>query len=463
MDMAAQRALHGGALPTTGWRQTFSSLSDNRDFSLLFAGNVAFFFGMNMMIIVRGWLVQDKWDNAALLGYLMAFVAVPMLFLSPVGGVLADRVDKRRLLLVSQSMLVLSNSVIAVLILTDTIEYWQLAAMSVFSGAAFSFNMPGRQALVAMLVPRDRLMNAISLSTAAMNASRIIAPPMAGILVHPIGIGGTYVVCTAFYAFAVVATYALPAMPSKRQREFTFFEDFTAGLRYIKGTPLLMALLLFATVPVIFAMPYQVLMPVFADKVWGVGSAGFGTLQAAAGVGGLTGALVVANLDAYPRKGRLLVGGALGFGGFLALFALAPWFYLALPFLAVIGFSSMVVMTVNNTAIQLVIPDEVRGRVMSVMMMTFGLMPLGAVPAGIAAESIGAPPVVATGAVLFLISTVLIFTLMPAFRNIDRSLEEGREREDTRRAAMWNQEPAPGTPLPAEEPAVGDAASARAD
>jgi MFS family permease len=457
MDMAAQRALHGGALPTTGWRQTFSSLSGNRDFSFLFAGNIGFFFGMNMMIIVRGWLVQDKWDNAAYLGYLMAFIAVPMLFLSPVGGVVADRVDKRRLLLITQSMLVLSNSVIAVLILTDTIEYWQLAAMSVFSGAAFSFNMPARQALVAMLVPRDKLMNAISLSTAAMNASRIIAPPMAGVLVHPLGIGGTYVICTAFYACAVVATWALPPMPSRRQRQFTFLEDFVGGIRYIINSPLLLGLLLFATVPMIFAMPYQTLMPVFADRVWNVGSAGFGILQMFAGIGGLTGALVVANLDAYPKKGRLLVGGALGFGGFLALFALSPWFFLALPFIAVIGFCSMVVMTVNNTAIQLVIPDEVRGRVMSVMMMTFGLMPLGAVPAGIAAESIGAPPVVATGAVLFIIAILVIFTLMPAFRGIDRQLVEGREREEARRAAMWQQAPAAG------EPVVGDAASARAE
>ncbi len=463
MDPEARRALQSGAIPLTGWRQTFSSLSGNRDFSFLFAGNIGFFFGMNMMIIIRGWLVQDKWDNAALLGYLMAFVAVPMLFLSPVGGVVADRVDKRRLLLITQFALVLSNSVIAVLIITDAIQFWHLAAMSTFSGAAFSFNMPGRQALVAMLVPRDKLMNAISLSTAAMNASRVIAPPMAGILVHPIGIGGTYIVCTAFYTFAVVATYALPPMPPVREREFTFLEDFVGGVRYIKNSSLLLGLLLFATVPVMFAMPYQTLMPVFADRVWHVGSEGFGTLQAAAGAGGLIGALIIANLDAYPRKGRLLLGGALGFGGFLALFALSPWFLLALPFLAVVGFSSMVVMTVNNTAIQLVIPDEVRGRVMSVMMMTFGLMPLGAVPAGVAAESVGAPPVVTVGAMLFLVSTVLIFALMPAFRVLDRSLEEGRERETARRAAEWDEGRAPGRPVAAGKPAMEESASAGAE
>lgn len=463
MDPEARRAFQSGAIPLTGWRQTFSSLSGNRDFSFLLAGNVGFFFGMNMMIVVRGWLVVDKWDNAAYLGYLMAFVAIPMLLLSPVGGVVTDRVDKRNLLLMTQLALVLSNGVIAALVITDTIEYWHLLVMSMFSGAAFSFNMPGRQALVAMLVPRNKLMNAISLSTATMNASRIIAPALAGMLVRPIGIGGTYVACTAFYAFAVVATFALPHMPAKRERDFTFLEDFVSGIRYIRASPLLLGLLLFATVPMIFAMPYQTLMPVLADRVWDVGSGGLGVLQAFVGLGGLVGALVVANLDTYPRKGRLLLGGAVTFGAFLALFALSPWFLAALPLLAVVGFSSMTVTTVNNTAIQLAIPDEVRGRVMSVMMMTFGLMPLGAVPAGIAAQSIGAPPVVATGALLFVISVLIIFSVIPAFRTLDRELEEGRERETARRAAEWDEERATERPVAAGAPAMEESASAGAD
>jgi MFS family permease len=452
-----------GALPLTGWRQTFSSLSGNRDFALLFWGNIGFFFGMNMMIILRGWLVFDKWENASYLGYIMATVAVPMLILSPIGGVVADRVDKRKLLLATQVLLVFNNSIVTVLILTDAIQFWHLLAVSTLSGAAFSFNMPARQALVAMLVPRDKLMNAISLSTAAMNASRIVAPPLAGILVYPIGIGGAYIVSTAFYALTVVVTTALPALPPRRERDFTFVEDFVGGFRYIRGSPLLLGLLLFATIPMIFALPYQTLMPVFADEVWDVGSAGFGVLQAGAGAGGLVGALVIANLDAYPRKGRLLVSGALAFGGFLALFALSPWFYIALVLIAVVGFASMIVMTVNNTAIQLVIPDEVRGRVMSVMMMSFGLMPLGAVPAGIAAEAVGAPPVVVIGALLFVASTALILAAIPAFRSLDRELEEGRDRETARRAPLLDEEPAAGTPIPAGEPMTGNPASAQSD
>jgi MFS family permease len=426
--------LSEGAVPLTGWRHTFSSLAGNRDFTYLFAGNIFFFFGMQMMMILSGWLVIERWDNAAYLGYVMASAAIPMLVLAPIGGVVSDRVDKRKLLLITQCVLVLTSGLVSVLILTGSIQFWHLLLITPVSAVAFSFNIPGRQALVAMLVPRERLMNAISLSTAAMNASRIVAPALAGLLIAPVGIGGAYVVATACYAGSAGATIFLPVSRPRRLREFTFLQDFTGGFQYIRNSSLLMGLLLFATVPMIFAMPYQTLLPVFADHVWHVGSAGLGVAQAASGVGGLIGAIVVANLDAYRRKGTLMLGAALVFGALVILFAMSPWFSLTLGLMAALGFMSMTFTTVNNTVIQMVIPDEVRGRVMSVMMMTFGLMPLGAVPAGIAAQSIGAPPVVAAGAVLFIVSTLGIFVANPSLRTLDRSMEEGRERETARRA-----------------------------
>ena len=418
----------------TGWRRTFGSLHGNRDFSVLFAGNIMFFFGMNTMIILRSWLVIKEWDNVALLGYLMATVALPMLLLAPIGGVIADRVDRRKLVLVAQSFLVVTNSVVAVLIITDTIEYWHLLIVSPLTAASFALNMPARQAMVAMLVPREKLLNAMALSTAAMNGSRILGPPLAGLFIVTMGIGPAYVISTIFYAVAAIMMAALPALKTEREGDFTFFEDFVEGISYMRRTPLVLGLLLFSTVPMVFAMPYQVLLPVFADRVWDVGSVGFGVIQGVGGVGGLLGALYVANLDNYPKKGKVLLIGALGFGGALILFALSPWFYVALIFMAIVGFASMVVMTVNNTAIQLIIPDQVRGRVASVMMMSFGLMPLGAVPASVVAESMGAPIVVAFGGVMFIISVVLIFAFLPAFRTIDRDLEESRTQEAARQA-----------------------------
>ena len=150
----------GESLPLTGWRQTFTSLAGNREFGLLFVGNIGFFFGMQTMIILRGWLVVERWDNAAFLGYVMAVVAIPMLLLAPIGGVVADRIDKRKLILGAQAALVVTNAVVAVLILMDAIELWHLLLVSLVSGSAFALNMPSRQALVALLVPREKLMNA---------------------------------------------------------------------------------------------------------------------------------------------------------------------------------------------------------------------------------------------------------------------------------------------------------------
>ena len=447
--------------PLSGWRRTFSSLSGNRDFGFLFAGNIGFFFGMQMMMILSGWLVIHRWDNAAYLGYVMATAAIPMLVLAPIGGVVSDRVDKRKLLLITQSLLVVTSGIVSTLILTDTIQFWHLLMITPVSATAFAFNIPGRQALVATLVPRDRLMNAISLSTAAMNASRIVAPALAGLLIVPIGIGGAYVVATACYASAAIATIFLPPAKPRRLHAFTFLEDFAGGFRYIRRSQLLMGLLLFATVPMIFATPYQTLLPVFADDVWHVGSAGFGMVQAASGFGGFAGGIAAANLDGYSRKGRLMVGAALVFGALLFLLAISPVVQpRACYLMAALGFAAMVFTTVNNAAIQMVIPDDVRGRVMSVLMMTFGLMPLGAVPAGIAAQSVGAPPVVAVGAVLFTITTLGIFAAAPSLRNLDRSMDEGLERETARRAAPIAGELGP-TSIPAPPRASGSGLAER--
>ncbi|MDP3768950.1 MAG: MFS transporter, partial [Dehalococcoidia bacterium] len=145
------------AVPPPGWRQTFSSLSGNRDFAFLYVGNIAFFFGMSIMITLRGWLVIVRWDNASYLGYIMATVALPMIVLSPIGGVIADRVDKRKLIIAAQASLVVTQGAVAALLMADALEFWHLLVLSPLSGTAFALNMPVRQALVAMLVPRERL------------------------------------------------------------------------------------------------------------------------------------------------------------------------------------------------------------------------------------------------------------------------------------------------------------------
>lgn len=433
-----------GTAPT-GWRQTFASLQIP-GFTWYFGATISMFFGTQMMVVLRGWLVLDLTDRESSLGVIMATVALPWLVLSPLGGIVADRIDKRTLLIWTQSFITVVNLANTVLIVTGLVQFWHLVVLSTLSGSAFGFNMPGRQAIVPELVGKERLMNAISLTTGGMNVSRIVGPALAGILVAPIGIGGGFALLTSFYAFSVFSMWHVPSTGAMaRTTEFTFTRDLAEGFQYITRTALVLGLLLFATVPVIFAMPYQTLMPAFADKVWDVGAVGLGILQAAAGVGGLIGALLMANMEAYPRKGLLMFVGALGFGVFLLAFALAPSFYLALPLLCVLSLASMVYMTVNNTVLQTVVPDEVRGRVMSVMMMSWGLMPLGAVPAAFLAEAYGTPMAVAGGAALLILFASGIYLATPTFRHVDESVEEALARRRQRPA-----QPVPAREAPAE-------------
>jgi MFS family permease len=220
-----------------------------------------------------------------------------------------------------------------------------------------------------------------------------------------------------------------------RDTKVTFFGDFVGGFSFIRGNSLVLGLLLLATVPVIFMMPYQTLLPVFAKDVWDVGATGLGAMQAVSGVGGLAGGLIVANMDRSPRKGRAMFIAAMSTGVFLIAFALSPVFGVALPMLAMVGFGSMIFMTVNNTVMMSIIPDNVRGRVMSVMMMTFGLMPLGAVPASIAASYIGTPAVVAIGGVLMMSSVAVVFAFYPRFRQLDSVIRTEQADRDAEHVA----------------------------
>ncbi len=424
-------------IAASGWRNTFASLSVP-EYNLYFWGMLAFFSAMNMMIVLRGYLVYDLTGDPKSLAAVMLGVALPMLFIAPIAGVVTDRVDRRTLMIVAQLAVAFVNLINTVLILTDTVAMWNLVVMSVASGVAFSFNMPARQATVPNLVPRHMLMNAMSLSSSAMNGTRIIAPAIGGLLIAPIGIGGGFAVLTALYFLAAFLTLGLPKMPAKdRDRTVTFLSDFKGGFSYIKGDKLVMGLLLLGTIPMIFAMPYQTLLPVFTEDVWDVGPTGLGVMQAMAGVGGLIGTLITANLDSSPRKGWIMLMAAIGSGLFLMAFAYSV-FGVALLMIALVGLSQMMFMTINNTMITSLIPDNVRGRVSSVLMMTFGLMPLGVVPASILAGIIGVEAVVAIGGGLLIISVLITYAVFPQFRTLDTAVKAQRaERE-----AIWEAEAA---------------------
>lgn len=403
------------------WGNTFTSLKEP-EYAWYFVGNIAFFMGMQMQFVLRGFLGYELTGSAVALAWISIAIALPMLVGAPFGGLVADRVDKRWLLMITQTISAAASIIVAVLIITDQITFFQLVAMSFITGIVFSFNMPARQALVPNLVPQHKLMNAVSLQMGGMNLTRILAPALGGLLIAPFGVGWVYMLTAALFVVAVASELHLPkhGMKSLHARK-PFLEDFTVGFRYIGKDPTLRLLMIAALIMPLFGFPVQQLFPVFAADVysgWGGESIRLGLLASAAGVGGLAGALIAANMDDQPAKGKLMfIGGAI-MGICMLLFALSPFFAIALIFLVAMGIGQMVFQATNNATIQANLPNEVRGRVMSVLMMSFGLMPLGVVPVSFAADEAGAPWAIGASAVVFAVVLVGMWIFSPKLRNL---------------------------------------------
>jgi len=425
------------------WAETFTALREP-EYAWYFVGNIAFFMAMQMQIIVRGFIAYDLTGKATSLAFISVAMAVPMVICSPFGGLVADRFNKRTLLIVTQSSAAVASLVVAILIIADLIQVWHLAAISLVTGALFAFNMPARQALVPSLVPQQKLMNAVSLQMGGMNLTRIIAPAAGGLLIGPMGAGWVYMLTTVLFSLAALSELKLPKHGMNASANIArkpFREEFTVGFRYIAGDRTLRLLVFTAMLMPLFAFPLQQLQPVFAQDVFGDGTSEgaalrLGLLSAAIGVGGLVGAIASATMDKRPAKGRIMLAGASAMAVTLALFAWVPWLWLALVILAAMGVGQMVFQATNNTAIQSGLPPEVRGRVMAVLMMSFGIMPLGVIPTSLAADAFGAPAAVGMAAAILFAVLGAIWLFAPALRNLRVEAPEDAQLSPVQAAAM---------------------------
>ena len=395
----APAASHGAPHHAAGLgRRTFAALR-HRDFALLWTGLTITSSGQWLQQITLSWLIFDMTGSAFQLGTLNGLRMLPFLFTSLICGVLADRMDRRRLMLFTQVYLVVITLVMALLLLSGRAVVWHLYVFTFVSGLGWSFTMPVRQALVPVLVPRQDLMNAIALTSATFNIARVIGPATGGVLLATLGSGGNFLVQVGMYA-AVVGLVAamrvpvLPAVQTEPGRGTSMWESLLEGFLYIRGNRLVVTLLLLSLVTMLLGMPYQSLLPIFAEEIHHIGSGGLGLLMACAGLGSIVATLAIAGAGDLPRKGRvqLLALGATGVA--LALFSQMTWLPLTILFLMLVGGCQMLGMTINQTLLQTAITDEMRGRVSSVHMLDAGLMPLGSLAAGSIAEVIGAPATV---------------------------------------------------------------------
>lgn len=374
-----------------------------------------------MGMIARGWLVVLLTDSPFLLGLVSSGFAIPFLVFSLFGGVIADRVEKRNLLVVTQTAVGVISLANAILVVTGVVQVWHLVVISIATGVAFAFNFPGRQAFLPELVGEgdEVLTNAIALSSGAMNVTRMAGPAVAGALIPFIGIGGVFFIAVGFCALQIITLLMIPITGKTQLRPNTpMRQDLVDGLTYIRDNRTLLALMVMAFAPILFGMPYQMLLPIFAKDVFGVGSLGYGVLNTLAGAGALVGSLAIASLGDFRRKGMLLLVTALVFGLGLVLFASTSSYSLALFFLLFVGIGGTGCMTLNNTLVMTKTAHEVQGRVMSIYMMTWGLMPLGTLPAGALAEVVGVRWVVGVGGAILAFLVLGITLMSPTVRQL---------------------------------------------
>jgi MFS family permease len=391
--------------------RTFSSLRI-RDYRWLWTGYLFSFGAIMMQMVARGWLVYDLSASNFYLGLVMSMWAFAVLIFSPIGGVVADRMDKRNLLILTQAGVGMVSAVVAVLITLDMIALWHLLVASLVSGVIFSFNMPARQALIADLVGERELMNAFALSSAAMNLTRVAAPAVAGLLLEVIGVAGVYWVVVACYVFVIASILMIPArggaQPRPGEQRRGIRQDMMEGLRYAFSSKALMGLLAVAFIAVLLGWNYQAFMPAVAVAVLGTGEAGFGILMAFSGIGAVVGTLAVATLGDFRRKGLLMTVSVIAMGVSLVLFSLSRNYYLSLGLIMLVGMTSMAFMTINSTLVQVITAPEMRGRVNSLLMMTWGLQPLGVLPFGVLADTVGVAFAIGLGGAALVLAVPLL-------------------------------------------------------
>lgn len=397
----------------------FASLK-HQQFRWLYASNIAFFFAMNGQFLVRSILAYELTGSELALGAINLMVAIPMLVVSPFGGVIADRVEKRKLILIGQGLLLCNELVVLALLLTNQLQFWHLLVVVFFMGCLFPFIMPARQAIVANIVGRQGMGNAMALQMGGMNAARVVGPVLAGTIVALTNVKWVYVMAVVLYGAALLSMSRVSkSPPAEGAGSRPVLTDLVAGMKYVAGDAPVRTLMILSIIPMLLAMPFQSLLVVFAEETWDVGEGGLGVLQAAAGIGGIMGSFYVAWAGETDRKLRLMMASLLAFAGTLFLFAISPWFLLALPLVLIADIFANVFNTTNGTIIQMLIPDEVRGRVMSLMMMTFGLTPLGTVPVSALAEAFGAPTAVAIASIATAVLALTILFASRALRGID--------------------------------------------
>lgn len=390
----------------------------HRNYRLFFAGQLISLIGTWMQTVAQSWLVYRLTGSAELLG-LMGFASQgPVFLLATLGGVVADRFDRHRIMLITQTSAMMLAAVLAVLTLTERVQVWELFTLAALLGVSNAFDIPARQAFIVEMVGRDDLPNAIALNSSLFNGARLFGPAIAGLVVAAGGEGWCFTVNAVSYLAVIAGLLAMRRHPEPRQPSSgSVLFNIREGIAFVAGHGPIRALMLLLGIASLMGISYTVLMPIFADRILGGGAAGLGILMSASGLGALCAAMLLATRSKLHGLETWVAYGSVGFGLSLVLFSLSPWFWLSAAILVCSGFCFMVQMASSNTLIQMMVPDRYRGRTMALYSIMFiGMTPFGALLSGILAGRVGAPPTVALGGLICAAAGLLFHRHLPRLR-----------------------------------------------
>ena len=395
-----------------------------RNYRLFASGQLISLIGTWMQTVAQAWLIYRLTGSPALLGLIGFSGQIPVFLLAPLGGVVADRLRRHRVLLATQATMMVLALTLATLTLLETIEVWQIFALAALLGLANAFDIPARQALIVELVQREDLFNAIALNSSMVNGARIVGPAVAGIVVATVGEGWCFLMNGLSYVAVLTALLRMRVVhPQRAAASTSAWESVVEGFAFAWRTTPVRALLLLLGLVSLMGMPYSVLMPIFADRILAGGPDAYGILMSASGVGALAAAASLTVRKSVRGLGRWVAVSATGFGVCLIAFSTSRSLWLSTLLLVPAGFFMMMEMASSNTLIQSMVPDRLRGRVMSVYSMMFmGMAPLGALMAGALAAPLGAPATVAIGGTVCIAGGLIFGLRIPQLRGPAREL-----------------------------------------
>src|SRR5450432_114239 len=404
------------------WPEALRALR-HRNYQLFFVGQLISLIGTWMDQVAESWLVYRLTGSALLLGTVAFASQIPVFLLAPLGGAIADRYHRRHILVVTQSCQMVVALALAGLTLTHIITVWQIMVLATVSGIVSAFDIPARQAFVVDMVERQDLVNAIALNSSMFNGARVIGPAAAGIVVAAIGEGWCFFANGISFIAVIVCLLIMTIDRPRNIVQGSPLQNVIEGFRFVGGTGPIRALMLLLGLVSFTAMPYAVLMPVFADKLLHGGPKALGILMGCSGVGALCGAVTLALRKTIKGLGQWISVACSSFGAALILFSFSRTLWLSAILLIPVGFFVMIQMASSNTLIQSMVPDQLRGRVMAVYSMMFmGMAPFGALSAGSIAHNIGAPWTVAIGGIISVIGGIFFGVRWPRLRSTAREL-----------------------------------------